>query len=35
DPCKARGTNDELLNVYRKTRDDIIKWIDDIFGPEA
>jgi arsenate reductase len=35
DPCKARGTDEELLIVYRKTRDDIIKWIDDIFGPEA
>jgi arsenate reductase len=35
DPCKARGTDEELLVVYRKTRDDIIKWIDNIFGPEA
>jgi len=35
DPCKARGTDEELLNVYRKTRDDIIKWIDNIFGSEA
>jgi len=33
DPCKVRGTEEELLGVYRSTRDDIIKWIDDIFGP--
>jgi len=35
DPCKARGTDDELLIVYRKTRDDLIKWIDKIFGSDA
>ncbi len=35
DPCKARGTDEELLAVYRKTRDELIKWIDNIFGPEA
>jgi len=35
DPCKARGTDEELLSVYRKTRDDIIKWVDNIFGDEA
>lgn len=35
DPCKARGTDDELLTVYRKTRDDLVKWIDNIFGSEA
>ena len=35
DHCKARGTDDELLIVYRKTRDDLLKWIDNIFGPDA
>ena len=35
DPCTVRGTDEELMAVYRKTRDDIIKWIDNIFGPEA
>jgi len=35
DPCKARGTDEELLVVYRRTRDDLIKWIDNIFGSEA
>jgi len=35
DPCKARGTDEELLSIYRKTRDDIIKWVDNIFGDEA
>ncbi len=35
DPCTQQGTEEELMNVYRKTRDDIIKWIDNIFGPEA
>jgi arsenate reductase len=35
DPCKARGTEEELMAVYRKTRDDLINWIDNIFGPEA
>ena len=35
DPCKARGTDEELLTVYRKVRDDITKWIDNMFGSEA
>jgi len=35
DPCKAKGTEEELMAVYRKTRDDLIKWIDNIFGTEA
>lgn len=35
DPCTQRGTEEELMNVYRRTRDDIIRWIDNIFGPEA
>ena len=35
DPCKARGTEEELLAVHRRTRDDIIRWIDSTFGPEA
>jgi arsenate reductase len=35
DPCKARGTNEEWLNVYRKTRDDMIQWLNNIFGSGA
>jgi arsenate reductase len=35
DPCKVRGSEEELLKVYRKTRDDIIKWIERTFGSET
>jgi arsenate reductase len=35
DPCKARGTEEELLLLYRKTRDAIIDWIENIFGSET
>ncbi len=34
DPCKARGTEEELMAVYRNTRDEIIEWIERIFGSE-
>lgn len=35
DPCKARGTDEELLTIYRGTRDDLTKWIDEVFGSEV
>jgi arsenate reductase len=35
DPCRARGTDEELLVVYRKTRDDLTKWIDNVFGSDS
>ena len=35
DPNKAKGTEEELMVIYRQTRDDLIKWIDNIFGSEA
>lgn len=35
DPCVARGTEEELLDVYRRTRDDIVRWIDRVFGQGA
>ncbi|MCX6651664.1 MAG: arsenate reductase ArsC [Methanomassiliicoccales archaeon] len=35
DPCKAKGTDEELMAVYRQTRDDLFKWIDNNFGPGA
>ena len=35
DPNKAKGTEDELMVIYRQTRDDLIKWIENIFGSEA
>ena len=32
DPALATGPEDYVLNVYRKVRDDIINWLDEIFN---
>jgi arsenate reductase (thioredoxin) len=34
DPADAKGTNEEILSVYRKVRDQIRKEFSDIFGSE-
>ena len=35
DPARAKGSNEEILSAFRKTRDEIRKWIIDYFGKEG
>ncbi len=32
DPAEATGSDEQVMEVYRKVRDDIAKWLSDIFG---
>lgn len=32
DPARAEGTDDEVLGVFRRVRDEIRRWLDELFG---
>jgi arsenate reductase (thioredoxin) len=34
DPAACAGTEDEILECFRRTRDDVRRWIGERFGPE-
>jgi arsenate reductase len=35
DPSAFKGTDEEVRAGFRSVRDEIIRWIDDTFGPEG